>query len=824
MTQTYLFNLAKKMKKANPSFNPIPASKENKRPLGKWGKGCYLFEKDFPTREKWDPECNLGLLVSDDYIVIDVDAKPPAVKGNKKVYSENLGLDDFNALIEQNDPLPKTLSATTPSGGKHYYFKLTGRKDESALKNWTACMSMEDGTLIAVDIRKKGGYVMCDPSMKGTKRYTWDRPEKYAFPMADMPNWILKNILQTMKKHPKHFEAQQYTAEPHLNHDFEDGDLQMFKESEYWQDCFKVDETPNQQNIYRITATAPYQCSLCDREHVKNTNHPFLVRYNNMLRFVCRPGSGFNVVIEPDYAKLWSEIDITFKEFVLKGDMTDAAISQLIYSQLDGTVTATQKKEWWRLFDREIGGWREEERNVIMRPILDAVSEKLLEIKKICAKADGTGDVKLWVYKICNETSDKLKTTLNKRNILSALHELVRDRRMDLLYDSKHQLLNNVNKTVNMETGEVSDPDPKNYCLRSTNLNYLPWEEHPKEKRDLVEKFLNDITLGNKPLLHFLLKVLSSLLTGKIAFQFFFFLSGKGSNGKSLLVSMMKKILGTYCASIPTSLVTQPNMNAESSTPALMTLKGARGVFLTELEQQVLRTEFIKALAGVDDFSGREHYGGQESIQTTARLFIAANELPVVHDRTIGFWRKVVVIPFLANFVENPDPKDPTQRELDITMESRLLECTETFLALLVKYHLEHYVTEGIGRKVQPKIVLDASQSYRYSQNLPLQFYDETCTPHVDCHAETKVVMETFTNFLKSKAVPKTPQLVKQLEALLDEKHPPSNPRRQICNKSTRNKNKRAWMGVICDEAKWQIEDDSEVEEDTANKRQKISN
>lgn len=78
MTISELFKKAKQMRLHNSSFLPIPASPETKRPIGSWKPPSYSFEKDFQKREH--PGCNLGFLVSDDYIVIDIDNKPPCNK------------------------------------------------------------------------------------------------------------------------------------------------------------------------------------------------------------------------------------------------------------------------------------------------------------------------------------------------------------------------------------------------------------------------------------------------------------------------------------------------------------------------------------------------------------------------------------------------------------------------------------------------------------------------------------------------------------------------------------------------------------------------
>lgn len=815
MTQSELFSIAKKMKKFNISFNPIPACIEKKRPFGKWAGDSYTMEKDFATREKWgNGTCNLGLLVSSDYIVVDVDNKPPAVKGGKH-YSLETGLDDFNRLCQLEETLPVTLTANTPSGGKHYYFAFTGKPGETELKNWTACMTLNEN-LIAVDIRVKGGYVMCSPSKKPTGKYTWATSNEYKVEMAPLPNWILKNILDATKKNNTHFESQRFTKEPLLNFDLDTEDITRFKKSEFWQDCFKISGQPDANNIYRITATKPYDCAVCERRHVKNTNHPFLVKNRNQLRFVCRPGAGNNVVIEPDWIQIWEDFNPVYNDIVRRLDYTDHSIAEVLFQEIKDTVIATAKMEVWMIYEQETGVLREEKRNVIMRPVIEKANKQFEELMRICSTlAKGCVTDETWSQRsaTCSKIVQALKTYRCKNDILGSLYELVRDSRNDKKINSHGHLLHCTNGTFNLNTGKFGIGNANEYSTKSTLLPYIPFSEHPIEKQETVRKFFADIMLDDVEMITFLLKVLSSSLNARIKFQFFFFFVGRGSNGKSLLIKLMKKSLGDYYAKIPAAQVTKPNANAQGSTPALMTLLHARAAFLTELEDRTIYTEFLKMLAGADAFSGRNHYEGQVEIPATAKAFIAVNDLPNILDKTKGFWRKLVLINFDASFVENPSENNPKERQLDEDYEDKLLACADTFLSLLVSVHMNEYEKEGIGRKVQPQKVLDAGKAYEYSQNLPLQFYDLTCKVHADSFATTKRVQSAFTDFCKAKAVTKTSELVRHLETLLDERHPPANSRRQVNNKITGMKNVRAWIGFKVDEQRWSLESEDEADD-----------
>jgi hypothetical protein len=75
------------------------------------------------------------------------------------------GLASLAALEQQHGKLPPTLTARTPSGGQHRYFRWNGvdiRNSEGQIA---------DG----IDVRADGGYVIVPPSINTNgMTYTWD--------------------------------------------------------------------------------------------------------------------------------------------------------------------------------------------------------------------------------------------------------------------------------------------------------------------------------------------------------------------------------------------------------------------------------------------------------------------------------------------------------------------------------------------------------------------------------------------------------------------------------------------------------------------------
>ncbi|MDI7923386.1 bifunctional DNA primase/polymerase [Ferirhizobium litorale] len=82
-------------------------------------------------------------------------------------------------MEERHGKLPETRTATTASGGKHYYWKYS-----SEVKNRA---SIGPGA----DLRGEGGYVIAPGSkMADGRRYSWDNDA----PIVDAPDWLMRLV------------------------------------------------------------------------------------------------------------------------------------------------------------------------------------------------------------------------------------------------------------------------------------------------------------------------------------------------------------------------------------------------------------------------------------------------------------------------------------------------------------------------------------------------------------------------------------------------------------------------------------------------------
>src|SRR5262249_9818724 len=122
-----------------------------------------LFPKDTPY--------NLGVATGRGLLVVDVD-------------SRNGGKESWNRVVAQYDPLPRTATARTGSGGLHVLFRVDSETPGSGRQTlWPG-----------VDIKGDGGQIVVSPSLHPTTKepYEWIvHPDEG---IAPPPSWLLEAI------------------------------------------------------------------------------------------------------------------------------------------------------------------------------------------------------------------------------------------------------------------------------------------------------------------------------------------------------------------------------------------------------------------------------------------------------------------------------------------------------------------------------------------------------------------------------------------------------------------------------------------------------
>lgn len=126
--------------------------------------------------DKW-PDANVGIACGPESGLFVVEAD--TIEGHGVD-----GLGELERLIAENEPLPATIEAVSPSGSRHLYF---------AWPEGVSIINSEGRIAPGVDVRGAGGMVIAPPSVKPGKiePYRWVNPPGL-FDLAECPAWLLK--------------------------------------------------------------------------------------------------------------------------------------------------------------------------------------------------------------------------------------------------------------------------------------------------------------------------------------------------------------------------------------------------------------------------------------------------------------------------------------------------------------------------------------------------------------------------------------------------------------------------------------------------------
>lgn len=215
------------------------------------------------------------------------------------------------------------------------------------------------------------------------------------------------------------------------------------------------------------------------------------------------------------------------------------------------------------------------------------------------------------------------------------------------------------NGLLDIKTLELEPFDPSYIAVNKLSINYNPGAKSP-----VVDQTLNKIAC-NDPSLRLLLEEMAGYpLLRRPELGRCFILTGRGSNGKSTLLDMIKAMLGE---------------------------KNVSAIGMEEIEQRFKTADIVGKLANIgDDISNNympdnakfkklvtgetllvERKGKDPfEIRNFGKLIFSANEIPRVNDTSDGLSRRLIIVPFNAKFSSNDPDYDPFIKDKLMTDES----------------------------------------------------------------------------------------------------------------------------------------------------------
>jgi putative DNA primase/helicase len=280
------------------------------------------------------------------------------------------------------------------------------------------------------------------------------------------------------------------------------------------------------------------------------------------------------------------------------------------------------------------------------------------------------------------------------------------------------------------------DRDPWLFNVNNGTLNLRTGELRQHRKEDLISKlaplvynqdaqcptwlaFLNTVMNADQSLIDYVQRVVGYALTGQGSERCFFFLYGSGDNGKSVFLSLLSALLGEYghAADITTFL----RARSDRIRDDIADLQGARVITTSESNAgRQLDEGVVKKLTGRDEVRARHLFGKLFSFVPTAKIFLAANNKPVVSETSNAIWNRVKQIPFVVTI-----PKEQQDPELPEKLKGEL-----SGILLWALEGCYRWQQEGLK---EPEAVTAATAAYRREMDMIGSFLEQCCEqkPHL---------------------------------------------------------------------------------------------
>lgn len=427
---------------------------------------------------------------------------------------------------------------------------------------------------------------------------------------------------------------------------------------------------------------------------------------------------------------------------VLEG-LTDAAHAERFAKDNADQLRYLHDRDQWLIYRDPI--WRVDRDGEVQRRAIAFARKRQREAIEISHRETRERVVQ---HAIKCESKPALDRTVSLARVLPPIADTSDE------WDADPWLVGAPNGVIDLRGNRLLHGDP---ARKITLMVAVPFDEHAPAPR--WTRFLDEIFDGDRAVIDFMQKYCGYALTGHVTEQVLALCHGSGSNGKSAFLKALMHVFGDYAQNVPFStLETRGRSNIPND---LAILRGKRLITASETaDGSRLNEARLKALTGGDAVTARFLYSEAFTFKPTGKFLLAVNHRPVVQDDSFGFWRRILLVPFLRCF---------TGSAKDEQLEATLREEASGILAWLVR-GCGMWQVAGLQ---PPACVLQATDDYRAASDPLADFIAECCDLNPTESARAGAVQAAYQKWADVQGVSKSERLsAKELGQRLSERFP----------------------------------------------------
>lgn len=701
------------------------------------------------------PDSGVSYVPDHPYFVLDVDPR-------------HGGDETLNDLETQYGLLPDTVRAITGGGGTHMIFRNTGATE----------IVNNAGTALGVglDIRGVGGQIIVAPTIHPVTgiAYAWEigfGPDEH--PVADAPAWLLD--LLTAQPIPMRRERSERPEGEVLPGD-------EFNATHTWPELLEPDgwtlHSTNRQGyelwrgphhndqqgpsaslyykgtdlLHVFTGSIP---GLTDGETYDKFGYVVRTRHNGDFAAAARTLSAPKREAEADatWRMLTANAGTHYVEppvieeeptgrletsTVLDGDTT---LADLLVELSEGNHRFIIPWGEWYAWNGRV--WESDNLETAIQEIAKKVHRRLLhELRH--AHSDEH-------YKALIKLSNRARSHAGIRAMIALARSHPKIVTSYDQLDRHHLLLTLANGTIDLTTSELMPHTREHLLTKHTGVDYTPDATCPRWLRFLTE------VLPDPEVREYLQRWAGYCLTGLTVEHVMQLLIGSGANGKSVLLSVLRQLMGEYARPMRSDVLMVQQTAQHPQEVAV--LFGSRLVTSSEIEAgSRLHEPRVKELTGGDAISTRRLYQNEWTFTPTHKFMLAANHLPSIRGGDEGIWRRLRVVRFEVTIDEGS--RDP-----------HLTEQLYSEMPGILQWALEGLARWRQGGLGLPLAVDLATAEYRSTQDVLARFFADRgyrLEPGATTRAE--VLHTDFQRWCASQTPPINPPQTRAWGAMLAEK------------------------------------------------------
>lgn len=240
----------------------------------------------------------------------------------------------------------------------------------------------------------------------------------------------------------------------------------------------------------------------------------------------------------------------------------------------------------------------------------------------------------------------------------------------------------------------------------------LPFDYDPEAVCPRFDQFMNEITLDRQELIDILLEFMgySVCNVDPLLGQKALILHGEGSNGKSVLIEVLRALAGKDNYS------TLSMGNEINKLENRYQLSGKLFNISEETPTgSMVDSSVFKALVAGGEVQARKLYCDAFSMRNYAKIIMACNELPRTTDFSHGMLRRLIIVPFDATF---------TRANRDIHLVEKL---TEELSGIFNRCVAGYRGFISRGSFAESTVVEQSIQSYVAENDTVMEFLEDEC-------------------------------------------------------------------------------------------------